>query len=118
MHEYIHPPQGGLGTTPAGLLKRGHAAMYLTHRVLAPACLLKYRILPDYIRNDVEPAQLMLGRCWSVGIRMDKNGVMWQEVDKLSVGEMAELLEHEIWMQKVPRQMQQVGRSNLILTTK
>jgi len=31
---------------------------------------------------------------------------------------MAELLEYETWMQKVPRQMQQVGRSNLILTTK
>jgi len=31
---------------------------------------------------------------------------------------MAELLEHETWMQKVPRQMYQVGRSNLILITK
>jgi len=57
-------------------------------------------------------------RSWNVGIRMDKNGVMLLELDKFSVGEMAELLEHEIWMQKVPRQMQQVGHSNLILTTK
>jgi len=31
---------------------------------------------------------------------------------------MAELLGHETWLQKVPRQMQQVGRSNLILTKK
>jgi len=31
-----------------------------------------------------------------VGIRMDKNGVMLLELDKFSVGEMAELLEHEI----------------------
>jgi len=45
-------------------------------------------------------------------------GVVWLEVSKLSVGEMAELLEHETWMQKIPRQMQHVGRSNLILTTK